>query len=71
MYGSFVRGTQSEKSDIDLVYETAKGQRLSYRQFLDLLEKFQQEFGRPVELVNYRFMNPIIKYKANKEVVYV
>jgi hypothetical protein len=32
------------------------------------MEKY---FNRRVELINYRYINPIVKYKSSKEIIYV
>ena len=37
----------------------------------NLEKRLENYFKRPVELINYRYMNPIIKYKASKDIIYV
>lgn len=71
LFGSFSRDEQTEDSDIDLVYVVEDDMKLSYFQLFELEEVLRRYFKRKVELVNLRFMNPIIKYKAEKDIIYV
>jgi predicted nucleotidyltransferase len=71
LFGSFARDEQDAGSDIDLVYTMPEGARLSYFQVIELENEIKSHFMRDVELVNYKYLNPIIKYKADKEIVYV
>ena len=71
LFGSFVRDEQTNKSDIDLVYILKKDKKLTFEQYLILEEILKKHFHRNVELINFKYMNPIIKYKAEKEIIYV
>jgi len=71
LFGSFARNMQTETSDIDIVYEVAENQKISYFQLFELEELLQKNFNKKIDLVNYKFMNPIIKYKALKDIIYV
>jgi predicted nucleotidyltransferase len=71
LFGSFARNEQDEESDIDIVYSMAEGERLSYFQVIELENQLKSYLKREVELVNFKYLNPIIKYKAEKEIVYV
>ncbi|NIM11912.1 MAG: nucleotidyltransferase [Candidatus Aminicenantes bacterium] len=71
LYGSYSRNEQNEHSDIDIVYVLDDGEKFGYFEFLELEEILSQQFNKNVELVNYQYMNPIIKYNAKKEIIYV
>lgn len=71
IYGSYSRGDQHENSDIDIVYNLDDGNKFGYFQYLELEEMLSRQFNTRVELVNYKYMNPIIKLKAEKEIIYV
>ena len=71
LFGSFARNEQNQESDIDIVYSTPKGSGLSFFQIVKLENELQHHFNRKVELVNFKYLNPLIKYKAEKEIVYV
>ncbi|MCP5051231.1 MAG: hypothetical protein GY940_28960 [bacterium] len=71
IYGSYARGEQKESSDIDIVYILEEKHDFSYFKYLELGEMLSAEFKKKVELVNYKYMNPLIKYKAQKEIIYV
>ena len=70
LYGSYSRGDHNEKSDIDIVYVLKEGNKFSYFEYLRLGEILSGQFKKKVELVNYKYMNPIIKHKAEKEIIY-
>lgn len=71
LFGSFAANEQIESSDIDLVYELIEGKSLSYYQFIELEELLSDHFNRKIELVNYKYMNPIIKFKTKDKILYV
>ena len=71
LYGSFARNEQTEKSDIDLVYDLEKGRILSWVEKERLYRILHRRLCRKMDLVNSRFMNPFIEYKMQKDVVYV
>lgn len=71
LYGSYSRGDYREGSDIDIVYVLREGSKFGYYDYLHLGEILSRQFKKKIELVNYKYMNPIIKKKAEKEIIYV
>jgi hypothetical protein len=71
LFGSYSRNEQTESSDIDIVYLLSENQKLSYFQLFDIEQQLQNKKKKKVELVNFKYMNPIIKYKAEKDIIYV
>ena len=71
LYGSYSRGDQKENSDIDIVYQLREGNKFGYFEYVELGRILSGQFKKKVELVNYKYMNPIIKRKAEKEIIYV
>lgn len=71
LYGSYSRGDYHEFSDIDIVYVLKEGNKFGYFEYLKLGEMLSGQFKKKVELVNYKYMNPIIKHKAEGEIIYV
>ena len=70
LFGSFATQTQSEESDIDLVYNThSKG--LTFKELITLEEQLTTAFHKKIDLVNIDFMNPLIKRKAMQDIIYV
>ncbi len=61
-----------KKSDIDLFYELGEGNFLDLRQ-LEAFEKKMRKIlkYRKIDLVNLAFMNPIVRYRAEKNFIYV
>jgi uncharacterized protein len=71
LFGSYARGEAGEYSDIDISYILKEGKKLSYFELFNLEKKLEKYFDRRVDLINYRYMNPIVKYKSSKEIIYV
>jgi len=71
LYGSFARNEQTEKSDIDLVYDLKPDFNLSWTEKERLYRILRRKLRRKTDLVDRRFMNPFIEYKMRKDVIYV
>ncbi|GAB3706692.1 nucleotidyltransferase family protein [Spirosoma flavus] len=71
LYGSFARNEQTEKSDIDLVYELKPDFKLPWAEKERLYRILRRKLHRRMDLVDSRFMNPFIEYKMEKDVIYV
>jgi len=70
LFGSFATNKNKEDSDIDIVYTTSsKG--LTFAQASQLEDELSIEFGKDIDLVNEEYMNPLIKRKAVKDIIYV
>jgi len=71
LFGSFARNEQTENSDVDIVYLMKEDKKISYFELFELEKKLEKQFNRKVELINYQYINPIIKYKSKNEIIYV
>ena len=71
LYGSFARNEQTEKSDIDLVYDLEMGRRLSLVDRDRLQRTLKKQIRRKPDLINQRYMNPFTRYTMLKDVIYV
>ena len=70
LFGSFATNKYRDDSDIDIVYTTnTKG--LTYAQSIALEDELIDRFGKSIDLVNFKYMNPLIKRKAIKDIIYV
>ena len=76
-FGSFAKGLETPKSDVDLLFEETPEFKEKYKGFarvyqLTLLkEEMEKELGRKVDLVNKNTLGAIGKKYILKEVVYV
>lgn len=70
IFGSFANNRNNQNSDIDIVYETSS-KDLTFSQLLNLEDELKSQFKREVDLVNFKYMNPLIKRKAIKDIIYV
>ncbi|MDQ2788859.1 MAG: nucleotidyltransferase [Pseudonocardiales bacterium] len=57
VFGSAARGEDTPDSDLDLLYELRPGARLGW-EIEQLSEDLAELFGRPVDLISRRAINP-------------
>jgi hypothetical protein len=67
IFGSYVRGEESEESDVDILVEFSEPVGW---EFIDLVEFLEKILERKVDLVTVRALKPQLKDKILKEVVY-
>ncbi len=66
IFGSFARGEQTEKSDIDIIIEPRKGMGFD---FFGLALDLEKELGKKVDLVTYKSLHPLLKKSILKDEV--
>lgn len=69
LFGSFRSGTQSDKSDVDILVEFETGKK-SFDNFMRLAAFLEQQIGRRVELVTPESLSPHIGPHILREVEY-
>jgi len=70
-FGSYAKGTQNEKSDIDILLEFQPGTENIYEKKAKLREFLRTYFHRNVDLCREKYIKPFIKDYLEKEVIYV
>jgi hypothetical protein len=65
IFGSVVRGEDTEKSDIDILVEIED--RMSLLEFAGLKLELEEVLGRKVDLGEYSIIKPIIREQILKE----
>ena len=72
LFGSYSTNTFTETSDIDLIYELEEGKRMGLREVYELETFFKRLFQiDKIDLVNSKYVNPIIGNEIEKTVIYV
>ncbi len=72
LFGSYANDTNAVDSDLDLIFELEEGKYLGLKEFYDLEQFIQNLFDiKQVDLVNQRYLNPIIATEVEKSVIYV
>lgn len=69
LFGSYVRGEQTEESDIDILIEFQKGKSL-----LDLVQlerKLKLALGKDVDLLTYNSISPYLKDRIEQEQIQI
>ncbi len=69
IFGSYIKGKQKEKSDIDVLVEFSEPVGLFA--FMDLEEYLQTLFGVKVDLVSRKALKPHIGEQILREVIYI
>ncbi len=70
LFGSFIKGTQSSASDVDLLVEF-EPEKKSFRNFINLAFFLEDLLHRKVELVTKESLSPYLKPYILEEVEYV
>ena len=70
IFGSFANNNNTQNSDIDIVYQT-HSKDLTLSESFALEDELKNQFDREIDLVNFKYMNPLIKRKAIKDIIYV
>ncbi len=72
LFGSYARDEQTDKSDIDLLFELEEGRTLGFRHKLEVEKRLKKALGhRKIEFINSRYINPIVQYEMQKDLIYV
>ena len=71
VFGSFVRGEQNRKSDVDIAIEFDKGKRKTLLGLLRLEEELSKVFKRKVDLGVFSSLNPYIAEDVKKEMLVI
>jgi predicted nucleotidyltransferase len=67
IFGSFVRGEQKRKSDIDIAIEFDRSSKKSLLDLVRIEGELRRIFKRKVDLVIFRSLNPYIVEDVRKE----
>src|SRR3989337_4285329 len=70
IFGSYTRGEQTKKSDVDVLVVFAEDARVGFFKFLDLEEFLTRELGVKVDLVTRDALKPAMKEQILRETVY-
>ena len=72
VYGSYARGDQSPQSDLDVLYRVNSPERFGLIE-IDGLENYIKELVKvpSVDLVNEKYVNPIIQLEIESELIHV
>ena len=70
VFGSFVSGKHTQKSDVDLLIEFQRGQK-TFRNFIEAANFTESLLGRNVDLLTPESLSPHLAAYIKKEVEYV
>lgn len=70
LFGSFVRGEQSDDSDVDFLVEFKEGMK-KYRNLVKLAELLENVTQRKIDLLTWEGIAPFVQREIEKEIEYV
>jgi predicted nucleotidyltransferase len=68
-FGSYARGEQNEKSDVDILVEFSEPNTIDLFDFIELEEFLSKQLGIKVDLVTKGALKPMIKDQILKETI--
>lgn len=71
IFGSYTRGEQTKRSDVDILVEFSEDAKIGFFKFLDLEEFLSRKLGVKVDLVTKDALKPYIGERILQEVVMV
>jgi hypothetical protein len=71
VFGSFVRGEQNKKSDVDIAIEFDKSKRKTLLDLVRLEDELSKVFKRKVDLGVFSSLNPYIAEDVKKEMLII
>ena len=71
LFGSYVRGEETEKSDFDLLISFKPSARFGLVKYCKLQNIFSDRLGKKVDLVMKKGLKPYIGEQILKEVIYL
>ena len=71
LFGSYARGDQNSRSDIDLLVEFEENTQDLYDLKLQLKDFFKDKLGIEIDICREKYIKPRIKKSILKETVYV
>jgi predicted nucleotidyltransferase len=69
-FGSFSRGEQTKKSDVDILVVFSKDAHVGFFKFLELEEFLSRKLGVRIDIVTKDALKPMLKERILKETVY-
>jgi len=70
IFGSFARGEQTRKSDVDVLVDFLPGHE-TYRNFMNLADFLEEICGRKVDLLSEKWTSPLLKPYISKDVIWI
>ena len=71
LFGSYAKEVSRQDSDIDIAYILKEGCKISFEKYLKLEEELTQKLHTKVDLMNFKKLNPLIKFDAKEDFIYV
>ena len=71
LFGSFSRGEQTEKSDIDILYRIDRDRKLSLFNYLKVISRLEEVFHQKIDLVRVDTLKPEMKAYIDRDLIRV
>jgi predicted nucleotidyltransferase len=71
LFGSYSNNKQTETSDIDIAFEIKAGHPFTWEKKIQFENYLNERFHKKVDLVRLKYINPVVKFTMEQEVIYV
>lgn len=71
IFGSYIRGEQNEKSDVDILIDLVRPSKLDLLKLITIEDELKEELGVPVDLVIKTSLKPNMSQSILAEVEYL
>lgn len=71
LFGSYARYENRMDSDIDIVYRLSDGYAMSFDNYLAFENELKNAFSTNIDIINEKKLNPLVKMKSAKDLIYV
>lgn len=71
IFGSYARGEQKKKSDLDLLIEVKKRKKFSLFDLVGLEMELEHKLGKKVDLLTYKGINHLLKERILNEEIQI
>ncbi len=71
LFGSVSTNTNHKNSDIDIAYILKDGCKLSFDKYIKLEEELTTTLKAKIDLMNFKKLNLLIRFDAQKDFIYV
>lgn len=70
IFGSFARGEQTRKSDVDILIDFQPGKE-TYTNFMNLADFLEDLCGRKVDILSEKWVSPFLKPFISRDVIWI
>ena len=71
LFGSFANGSYHKNSDVDIAYILEDNKRLDFDTYIELENELEKNINLPIDIMNFKNLNPLVKLHSGNDFIYV